>query len=303
MNNWCKCGGRVLVAIGLGLLAGCATRPYGETSAMLGMPGAAVTCSDTEVVIANGVHRFVFGRGKRPATIDGVCYYLHSAAGQNELNRQDAELLRKAVVNRPPRKAKLRVMLDAGHGAADTGCRVGDTYEKNITLAVTLEVKRLLEARGHTVLLTRSDDKPAPTLDERVALAANQRLDAFVSIHVNSAKNSAAKGVEVYTIPAPGCEGTAANSPARPPMVGQNYLVTATRLALAVQRALVKQMPAAEDRGVRHAHFKVLRDTPAPSILIEMGFLTNSLDFLPLSTPAGQQAFATAIADGILRAF
>lgn len=301
MNNWCKCGGWVVMMIGLGLLAGCATRPYGETSAMLGMPGASVTCEGAKVMIAHGPHRFVFERGKRPATIDGVRYYLHTAADRDALNRQDAELLRRAVVDRPPRKAKLRVMLDAGHGATDTGCREGNIYEKNITLAVTLELKRLLEARGHTVLLTRADDKPAPTLDERVALAANQRLDAFVSIHVNSAKNAAAKGVEVYTIPAPGCDGTAANSPARPPMVGQNYLATATRLALEVQRALIK-MPAAEDRGVRHAHFKVLRDTPAPAILIEMGFLTNSQDFLPLSTPVGQQAFAAAIADGILRA-
>lgn len=288
----------------LAALAGCSPRAYERVPPALGLPYAERTVTETQVTIAKDGHTFVFGRGKRPATVDGVRYYLHRAAGINTLNSLDATLLRQAVVCPAPVRPRLTLMLDPGHGGADTGCRVGGVHEKQITLAIATAVAQRLRAQGHTVLLTRDADATNRTLDERTLLAAGAPLDAFVSIHVNSAANPEAKGAEVYTLPAPGCEGTNANSPPRGPLAGHAHLPMATRLALGIQRALLAlPAPSPADRGVRHAHFKVLRDVPAPSVLVETGFLTNAEDFARLTSPEGQQALATAIAQGITSAF
>lgn len=285
-------------------LAGCSPRAYERVPHALGLPYATRIVTETQVTIAKNGHTFIFERGKRPTTVDGVRYYLHRPAGLNTLNALDAALLRQAVVNPAPVRPRLTVMLDPGHGGADTGCRAGSAHEKRITLAIANEVAQRLRAQGHTVLTTREADATTRTLDERALLAASLPLDAFVSIHVNSAANPEAKGTEVYTLPAPDCEGTNANSPARGPLVGHAHLPTATRLALNIQRALLAlPTPAPADRGVRHAHFKVLRDIPAPSVLVETGFLTNAEDFARLTTPEGQRAIASAIAQGITSSF
>ena len=289
----------------LALLSGCVRQPFYDLPKTLGLPpNTERTLTDTQVTLRGGGHTFTFDRGKRTALLDGARYYLHEPAGMNTLGAKDTALIRQAIVRPAPTPARATLLLDPGHGASDTGCRVGKTYEKNITLAVALEVKRLLEAQGHRVLMTRSADGPQRSLDERAQMGATNAIDAFVSIHVNSAANAAARGIEVYTLPAPGCEGTAANSPARAPMVGQAHLPAATRLAFCVQQALLSmEPPAPADRGLRHAHFKVLRDTPAPAILIEMGFLTNAQDFPLLAEAAGQQRLAAAIACGLNAAF
>ena len=289
----------------LALLSGCARRPFHDLPEALGLPpGTETTLTETQVTLRGGGHTFTFDRGKRTATLDGARYYLHEPATMNALGAKDSALIRQAIVRPTPPPARATILLDPGHGAGDTGCRVGKTHEKNITLAVALEVKRLLEAQGHRVLMTRAADGPQRTLEERAQMGAANAINAFVSIHVNSAANAEAKGIEVYTLPAPGCEGTAANSPARAPMVGQAHLPAATRLAFCVQQALLTmEAPAPADRGLRHAHFKVLRDTPAPAILIEMGFLTNVEDYPRLAEVAGQQRLAAAIARGLNAAF
>lgn len=297
---WIACG-----MIMMWLFVGCSPQVYHDVPRKLGMPEAELLVDGRRITIVGQDHQFVFQCGTRQAWVDGVQYFLHRPAGTHSLSEQDVELLYHAL-KAPPVDASsniLTILLDAGHGATDTGCRKGSTYEKQITLAIVLEVKRLLEAKGHYVLLTRADDSTPHSLDERTAMAARQPIDAFVSVHVNSAGNSLAKGVEVYTLPAPGCDGTAIGSSARAPMVGQSYLVMATRLALAVQKALTAFPGAPADRGVRHAHFKVLRDTPAPAILVETGFITNPEDYTVLTSPIKQQQLARAIAKGILDAF
>lgn len=297
--------GALAFAAVLFILSGCAPRPYRGLSEALGLPPETqCTVTPTQVKLLGGGHTLTFNRGKRPAEIDGTLYYLNTPAGMNAIAEHDLALIRQAILCPPPAKGHATLMLDPGHGAADTGCRAGKTYEKHITLAVALEVKRLLEAQGFTILMTRDSDQHAPSLEGRATLAAASPIDGFISIHVNSAKNPEAKGIELYTLPAPGCDGTAEHAPARAPMVGQNYLAQATRLAFCVQRALLASgEPKRADRGLRHAHFKVLRDTPAPAILIELGFLTNAQEFPLLAESAGQQRLASAIARGLQEAF
>lgn len=284
-------------------LLGCSPRAYRKVPHALGLPYAERTVTDTTVTISRDGHTFVFNRGKREMLVDGICYYLNKPAGMNSVNKIDTRLLRAAIVSPVQQKAQLTVMLDPGHGGTDTGCRVGDVYEKTINLNIARQVKSLLEAKGHRVILTRDSDQKTLTLDDRTTLSATHTIDAFVSIHVNSAANPNAKGVEVFTLPAYGCEGTVANSPARGPLVGQAYLVDATRLALAIQREMVDMPSSPVDRGVRRAHFKVLRDTPAPAVLIETGFLSNKDDYALLTSAQGQTDLAGAIAAGIEHAF
>lgn len=285
------------------IFIGCSPRAYRKVPHALGLPYAERTVTDTSVTISRDNHTFVFNRGKREMTVNGILYYLNKPAGINSVNKVDTRLLRASVVMPAPKIASMTIMLDPGHGGTDSGCRVGKVYEKTINLAIARQVKSQLEANGHRVILTRETDQTTLTLDDRTTLAATHDIDAFVSIHVNSAANPNAKGVEVFTLPAYGCEGTLADSPARGPLVGQAYLSQATRLALSIQREMVDIPETTEDRGVRHAHFKVLRDTPAPAVLIEAGFLTNAEDYALLTSPTGQKNLATAIATGIKRAF
>ncbi len=296
---------RRLTFCALALLAGCSPRAYERVPQALGLPYAARTVTESEVTIEKDGHCFVFERGKRIATIDGIRYYLHQAAGMNTLNRLDTTLLRLSVVEPGLTKPHLTIMLDPGHGGIDSGCRANGVQEKHLTLLLVQSVAQKLRAHGHTVLLTRENDATTLTLDERTCLAAGvNHLDAFVSIHINASTKPEPRGVEVYTLPAFGCEGSGANSPPRGPLVGYIHLPTATRLAFAIQRAMlaVPCEPALIDRGVRHAYFKVLRDTPAPSVLVEAGFLTNAEDFARLVSPTGQEQMADAIASGILQA-
>lgn len=278
-------------------LAGCFRGPYYESPEHLGFTrDADLTVTDTQVTITEGAHTFTFNRDKRTAIIDGTLYYLHTGTGHEAINLQDCAILKEAVMTPAPVKAQLTVLLDAGHGGKDTGCRAEGVVEKTLTLAITREVQRLLRLKGHTVLMTREGDSTL-TLDDRTNAAAKQPIDAFISIHINSAANLAAKGSEIYTLPAPGCAGTNANSDVCNDLIGQPFVAPSTRIALAIQRGLVARGCA--DRGVKHANFKVLRDTAAPAVLIEPGFITNQEDFTRLSTPEGQRELAAAIAEGI----
>jgi N-acetylmuramoyl-L-alanine amidase len=72
--------------------------------------------------------------------------------------------------------------------------------------------------------------------------------------------------------------------------------------ALLQKDAFVEQ-PTPADRGIRHAHFKVLRDVTSPSILIEVGFITNDEDFARINNPTHQKVIATQITKGLLKGF
>jgi N-acetylmuramoyl-L-alanine amidase len=293
------------------LILGCHSA-YRTTARELGYPDAERTVVDGKVHLVlpsqHLPHDFQFTIGQRPAMIDGVSYYLNRPAGTRDLSRDDIRLLRNALLRPYRAKAKLNLLLDPGHGGTDSGCRRCDVYEQKIALAITREVQAILKSHGHNVNLTRPDETTTRSLDERTQLGASLKIDAFVSVHVNASANPEAKGVETYTLPAFGCDGSLPNSPARGALVGHAYLITSTRLAFYVQQALlgkgkVGQSLAPADRGVRHAHFKVLRDTPAPSILIETGFITNDEDFARITDPAQQKVIAQQIATGILTAF
>ena len=187
-------------------------------------------------------------------------------------------------VDGPPGSGPPLIALDAGHGGSDPGAiGVTGVKEKDINLAITLEVDKILRERGLRTMLTRSDDS-YPTLQERTDLANQAQASVFVSIHNNAAGDPASVGTETFYW------GTDAE-----------YSVEGKRLAEAIQRNLIASLGSV-DRGAR-THWKnlhVLAESHMTAALAEVGFLTNPEEEARLDDPAYQRKAAAAVARGIL---
>jgi N-acetylmuramoyl-L-alanine amidase len=193
---------------------------------------------------------------------------------------------------RPARDAlsRLRVMIDAGHGGKDPGALSAQGLrEKDIALAVALDLRDRLERAGAEVSMTRSTDRFI-SLDRRTALARQRDIDAFVSIHANGATNRQARGIEVFR--------------ARRRESGHraDKLEESTRLARALYSALTPVSPY-RDRGVKDSPgFRVLRKNRHPAALVELGFLTNSGEAKLLGQARYRRELTQSLVEG-LRSF
>lgn len=204
-----------------------------------------------------------------------------------------------AVQNAPTDNAPLTgftVCLDPGHGYDDSGAEPDGCSlpEKSINLAVALQLRTLLQQAGCTVLLTRDSDTPPDELpvttdgqhlltqSARVAFANEAAPDLFLSLHCDSfSEDPGVQGLRLYY-----CEATEYDSAG---------LCAQISSALS---GLLGQEPVTEADGYGNA-YQVNRDVAAPSVLIEMGFLTNEEDANKLSDSEWQYALAEAIAAGV----
>ena len=169
------------------------------------------------------------------------------------------------------------VVIDAGHGGYDRGGVPGQRIsEKDKTLDVAQRLKRLLQAEGFRVIMTRDSDVFVP-LGTRVAIANSYRGASFVSIHFNCASRSGANGIETYY-----------------------YRSDSAGLAQSIHRNVVSGAPT-ENRGIRRRGFYVLRRTAIPSVLVECGFLTNPTEGNLALTANYRETLAQQIARGIKR--
>ena len=197
--------------------------------------------------------------------------------------------------NRP-----LRVQLDAGHGGEDAGCISphGGLYEKALVLDIALRAGEILSSRGIEVIYTRTNDTFV-SLAGRSGIAAKHKADAFVAIHANYAENQTARGIETFTLPFAKMPSTSSES-SMPTIarVGNANDNANTILGHEIQRRMPGRLGEA-DRGLRHARYQVLRDTPCPAVLIEIGFLSNKNDSRNLSSNWYRDKIALAIADGV----
>lgn len=169
------------------------------------------------------------------------------------------------------------VYIDAGHGGEDSGAVGNGLFEKDINLAVSEHVTDKLKGEGANPVASRSDDHFL-TLEERVAKASANQADLFVSIHVNSGVASAS-GTETYF---------------QSDYEGEN----SRRLASDIQSQLVSSLQT-RDRGVKESDFYVITYSQMPSVLAELGFITNSSDADKLGSEEYQQKAADAIVNGI----
>lgn len=183
-----------------------------------------------------------------------------------------------------------KIMLDPGHGGKFPGAR-GATglNEKDVTLAICLEMQKQLKAAGADVRMTRDTDAtvapPSASLQDdlkaRVSLANNWPAEIFISVHCNSAENTSAKGTEGYH--------------------GRNASASSKRLAAALHTPLVAL--GLQDRGVKAADFHVIKNTSMPSTLVETAFISNAGDEAKLGDPAWQKTAATALVGGVQNYF
>ncbi len=155
------------------------------------------------------------------------------------------------------------VCLDAGHGADDVGATDGDRYEKDDDLKLTLKIKEKLEAMGIKVYLTRSDDSDI-TLAERCKNANKRHCTLFVSVHRNSADDKNANGIEAWV--------------SRKPK-GDEYTLAEDLVAS------ICKLTGQQNRGVKkgfrdnsYGDYYINSDTDMPSLLLEVGFITNDSD-------------------------
>ena len=188
------------------------------------------------------------------------------------------------------------VYLDAGHGGYDPGASYFGISEKSLTLAIQSRVKAKLEAEGYQVVTTRTSDTYVDLTDRSRAANASES-DIFVSIHINASGSSAAQGIETYYYQ------PYAEYPSR---INATYHANPTRLSMsdtlanAIQSSLINAT-GAQNQGVKRQTFAVLRETTAPAVLLELGFLSNPQEAARLSTSAYQETLANAIVAGIKR--
>ncbi|MFM7100980.1 MAG: N-acetylmuramoyl-L-alanine amidase, partial [Verrucomicrobiota bacterium] len=194
------------------------------------------------------------------------------------------------------------VVLDPGHGGINAGTRsiAGNRFEKDFTLDWARRLKPLLEKRGWTVFLTRTNDIDL-SLAERVDFSEASGAGLFVSLHFNSAfPNPQPSGVEVYCLTPTGMSSHVVRDYADD--ASRTYPNNAfdpdnLRLALAIQGNLVRRLKL-PDRGVRRARFlDVLRWQNRPAVLIEGGYLSNPSEASRIQTPEWRQKLAEAVAE------
>ena len=186
------------------------------------------------------------------------------------------------------------VYLDAGHGGYDPGASYFGISEKSLTLAIQSRVKAKLESEGYQVVTTRTSDTYVDLTDRSRAANASES-DIFVSIHINASGSSAAQGIETYYYQ------PYAEYPSR---INATYHANPTRLSMsdtlanAIQSSLINAT-GAQNQGVKRRTFAVLRETTAPAVLLELGFLSNPQEAARLNTSSYQETLANAIVAGI----
>ncbi len=222
-----------------------------------------------------------------------------------------------------PPPAPFRVILDPGHGGLDPGAIRGKVREKDIVLAVCLELKALLDAQpGIETVLTRSRDY-YPSLSRRVDIAREKEGDLFLSIHCNTHPKTSVSGMEVYFLSLQGAtdreaqeladKENAADLVGLAPGETQGDAVLSILMDLRMTQVLQQSSRLAESilkttadaglgaRRVKQARFQVLRTLAMPAALVELAYLSHAEDRALLASRQGQRRFAEALAEGILR--
>ncbi|MBL4739602.1 MAG: N-acetylmuramoyl-L-alanine amidase [Sneathiella sp.] len=231
------------------------------------------------------------------------------------------------MVPEPKTGRKLRVVIDAGHGGIDPGAtgRSG-VYEKKLTLAVARKLSTILSANPRfKTILTRSDDTFL-SLRERVNVARRNKSDLFISIHADSIGRSDIRGSTVYTLSENASDDEAAalakannksDVIAGVDLEAQDDTVQGILIDLAQRETMnfsVKfaklLIPEIAQSGMkvggkshRFAGFRVLKAPDVPSVLVELGYLSNHQDEKILKSSSGQMKLANSIAEAVEKYF
>jgi N-acetylmuramoyl-L-alanine amidase len=214
-----------------------------------------------------------------------------------------------------------RIVIDAGHGGHDQGTEgPKGLLEKDLVLDVAMRLGQLVEDRmGAEVIYTRTDDTFVP-LEQRTALANEKKADLFLSIHANSSSLPRIAGVETYYLNFTDSKealdvASRENASSQKSIFElQDIIQTITlhdkaeesrEFAGRVQTALYafsgRNVPGEKNRGVKRAPFVVLIGASMPSVLAEIGFLSNPREEGLLKKPDYRQKLADALYRGVTR--
>lgn len=260
--------------------------------------------------VFNETTRIVIEADRREADINGLRVFLGEpvveSGGTLWLGTIDASTLLGAIVRPaaiPGSPPALRVIcLDAGHGGNDTGTqnRRLKLDEKVLTLDVAQRVRRLLEAKGYRVVMTRTDDRFIE-LEDRAAFANRAKADLFVSIHFNAFPQPGVAGTETYILTRRGQRSTGGARREKSDQVGlPGHRADPWNAIIghAIHRQLVGRLNS-DDRGLKFARFKVLTLVNCPGVLVESGYLSNEAEARRIATPAYRAEIAAGIVAGI----
>jgi N-acetylmuramoyl-L-alanine amidase len=212
------------------------------------------------------------------------------------------------------------IVIDAGHGGDEHGARgPAGTLEKDITLGVARRLKAAIEVRlGARVILTRDGDQTVG-LDERAAVANNNKADLFISLHANASVRPSVSGAEVFYLSLADygdqAQRLAQGESERVPVLGggtrdievirwemaqARHIADSALLARLVEAALRERVPMSA-RAIQQAPFRVLVGANMPAVLVEMGFISNAEQEKQLMSEAFQSSLVQALVDSIVR--
>ncbi len=216
---------------------------------------------------------------------------------------------------------KLRIAIDPGHGGIDPGAQVGAISEAAVMLGFATQLREVLEAAGYEVVTTRDDDSFVP-LERRMTIARGQGADLFLSFHADALPEGQAAGATIYVWDSQSNDRAALELATRHDrddiLSGVDLTGTDDEVAqVLMDLARLETHPRSQNfagmlasemsrsgfdmhrRPVRGAGFSVLKSPDIPSVLIELGFLTDPNDRANLFDPDWRARMAGAIAQAI----
>ena len=194
------------------------------------------------------------------------------------------------VMNRRVQKAQYCICIDSGHGGNDPGkIGVAGTKEKEVNLAIALKLKKSLEKQNIRVVMTRTDDRnlagangtneKTSDMKNRVAKMDSEQPDAVISIHQNSYTDSTAKGAQVFYY---------------------SESEKGKKLAEVLQKSLIENADPENHRMAKaNTSYYILKNTSAPTVIVECGFLSNPEEERLLNTAQYQEKLVDALQKGI----
>lgn len=216
------------------------------------------------------------------------------------------------------------VVLDPGHGGIDPGAERGQSKEKDIVLAFARELRaELRRVDGIQVVLTREDDRFV-SLERRVAIAHQVGAHVFISLHADALPQGSAKGATLYRLSKQASDTASALLAERHnradilsgvDLVGKDDVIAdvlmdmaraeteprTDRLTRALAASLRENRIPLNRRPFRSASFSVLKSADIPSVLLEIGFMSNPRDLKNITTPEWRARAAQGLRDGIVK--
>jgi len=224
-----------------------------------------------------------------------------------------------------PDRSDSLIVIDAGHGGHDSGAVAGGKQEKDLVLKITKKLYKEFKRKGYRVYLTRGNDRFLK-LGQRTRIADQKDAKVFISIHANAIANksrfNAVEGAETYYLQKSRDERSQRVAARENASVLQGTdklsrdviidavlngpkIIQSHKLAIDVQNNMMKHLNSkytgVKDGGVRPAPFYVLVGASRPSILVEVGYITNPKERARLFTSGYQDKIAKGIVEGVGR--